>query len=151
MVIRCRSSYLKGGEKNCCRVSSLKWTKLISSLLQFIFSIVTAAAVLKAKPRLNWSFFYYYLSCWKMMGPTLLFIQEGVLGVGWVGGCPRAGGGKSIYRRSIFWKQRPRISPLTCLLRVRAPLIQLIREMHVFARLWGGGFNWNRKSYFKWL
>lgn len=67
------------------------------------------------------------------MGPTLLFIQVGVLGV--EGGCPRVGGGKSIYRRSIFWKQRPRISLLTCLLCVRAPLIQLIREMNTFARL----------------
>lgn len=57
------------------------------------------------------------------------------------------GGGKSIYRRSIFWKQRPRISPLTCLLRVRAPLIQLIREMHIVR--WG--LNSNRKSCRKWL
>lgn len=65
-----------------------------------------------------------------MMGPSLL----GVLGVR----VPRVGGGRSIYRRSIFWKQRPRMSPLTCLLRVRAPLIQLIREMYMFAR-WGGG------------
>ena len=66
------------------------------------------------------------------MGPTLLFIQEGVLGV--EGGAVSAsGGGRSIYRRSIFWKQRPRISPLTCLLRVRAPPIQLMRETRMFA------------------
>lgn len=61
---------------------------------------------------------------------TLLFIQEGTLGGVGVGAS-----GKSIYRRSIFWKQRPRISPSTCLVRVRAPLIQMIREMRTFARL----------------
>lgn len=108
-------------------VSSLKWRKLISSLLQFIFSIVTVAAVLKAKPRLNWSLLFIICLVEKWCGWLYSSSKKAHWG-GWGVGAS----GRSIYRRSIFWKQRPRISPSTCLVRVRAPLIQMIREMRVF-------------------
>lgn len=40
----------------------------------------------KGQAQVELESFIYYLSWWKMMRPTLLFIQEGALGGGGVGG-----------------------------------------------------------------
>lgn len=87
MVIRCRSSCLKG-EENTVGVSFIAKVKETHFKFAAIYFFDRRRCrSFKGQAQVGLESFIYYLSCWKMMRPTLLFIQEFALG-----GCVGLGG-----------------------------------------------------------